>query len=194
MGYPVPLEDIKETTILWPAGLQLIELAHAEYQEAVAFARSRYQETIDCRLDTFYPKFLARFEHGSIVALLGIRCAGRGALFLEQYLDQPVELTLDAINLGGFQRSQIAEVGGLAAQGVRQATRLMEDVRSVLAQSEVEVVVCTANDATQFCLKRIGVNYLVLAEASESCLTNHQTDWGRYYQGSPKVLAGRVER
>src|SRR5688500_5530748 len=78
------------------------------------FIRNRYAAVHGARPSDF-PAFLSRMRSPGVGAALGYRRASAGPLFLEAYLDEPIE---DAVgrHLGAsVSRDRIVEVGSLAA-------------------------------------------------------------------------------
>ncbi len=88
------------------------ERAQVEDYIAAVFARH-----YGARIRHFKPHLLAMHgEDGRILAALGLRSAASGPLFLETYLDLPVEQRLSAVCGQGVRRGDIVEVGNLASR------------------------------------------------------------------------------
>ena len=94
------------------------------------FIRTVYARQYDARLMEFAPVLVARELGSEIVAAAGYRRATE-ALFLEQYLDAPIESYLGSP--GPVDRRCIAEVSHLSASLPGEGRRLMGQIAAHLA-------------------------------------------------------------
>jgi len=144
------------------------------------------------RVPGFMPELVAsRDEGGRIVAAAGIRSA-REPLFLEQYLDAPIERCIERLTGERPRRAAIVEVGQLAAVRSGEGRRLILSLARQLGAWQVEWVVGTLTQELRHLLERMGVEPLVLQSADPARLGASASDWGRYYEHAPKVLAGHL--
>lgn len=126
------------------------------------------------------------------MAVAGFRCAGEESLFLEQYLDLPVEATLrDKLDTSGG-RPSIVEIGGLAAESRHAAFNLMVALAPALLESGFVIAVCTINKPVRNCLARMGIEHVCLGVADPSRLEPGGGEWGTYYDSDPVVVAGDI--
>lgn len=166
--------------------LNILREGDAWYAEACSFVRKHYLKRLGCELSGFYPIILARVFQGRITAACGIRPAERESLFLEQYLDHPINALLSE------DRSRIVELGGFSADSRIEAFLLMKDIAPWLHAQGFLTVVCTANRPIRGCLRRLGIPFKQLAMANSSKLIDASEDWGSYYETAPLVLAGDI--
>ena len=91
------------------------------------FIHRRFAESYDANIRQFMPILLClKDQSSSPRAALGLRPASNEKLFLENYLDQPVEKLLSSMANKTISRSEIIEVGNLAVR------RDFSDVRDVV--------------------------------------------------------------
>lgn len=126
-------------------------------------------------------------------AALGVRCGQQGALFLEHYLDVPVEHCI-AEHSGGSQPSRglIAEVGNLAAVGAGHARLLIVALTDLLAAAGFRWVAFTGTPMLLNSFQRLGLGLLHLGAADGRRLGDELADWGSYYATQPQVMVGDV--
>jgi hypothetical protein len=158
------------------------------------FIRRVYRVRYGARVTRFAPHLVAlRDEAGEIVAAAGYRPAGRGPLFLERYLDAPVERLLAAGGRACPPRERIVEVGHLAANRAGEGRRLIALLAAHLAAENFQWAVCTLTQELRHFFVRLGIAPLALGVADPAALGAEAKDWGRYYEHDPVVLAGPLE-
>lgn len=155
-----------------------------------AFIRQVYARHHGAVVRQFMPWLVSLNEGDSIVAAAGYRLAD-GPLFLENYLDAPVEVLLSAQG-SPVARGRIAEVGHLAATRAGEGRRLIRRLGPHLAQRQVEWVVSTLTEELRHLFVRMGVTPLAIGTADPRRLGAQAADWGRYYDHHPMVLAGHL--
>ncbi len=170
--------------------LQAVPPGHPERPALEAMIAETYAEKHGARICSFMPTLLAlKDAAGSVRAVAGIRAAAGETLFLEQYLDGPVEESLTAAIGQPVGRDAIAEVGNLAARECRSACRLALMLPGWLGERGHDWVVFTATNVVRGILQGLGTRVVELAPASAARLRQRQDDWGRYYNTDPRVMA-----
>jgi hypothetical protein len=162
------------------------------YQGAVNDLLIRRYRDVHAALPALnYPEQLVVGDRDRPMAALGYRLAGQGPLFLEQYLDVPVE-ALVADRLGSpTPRATIVEIGDHAADNGAATIRLWAHTAATLgATAEVAVAVLTLPLRAMFA--RIGIDIVELAPAHRDRLKQSGVRWGRYYDSDPVVCAGKI--
>jgi hypothetical protein len=124
-------------------------------------------------------------------AALGYRRAGTEPLFLEQYLDQPIEQAVSAVLGRRVGRDRIIEIGNLAADDAWSMIALWGEAANDLGGSN-EVVVATLTASLRRMFARIGVPVRELAPADPARLGTAASEWGDYYLADPRVCAGPI--
>jgi len=131
-----------------------------------------------------------RDAEGGLAGVIGARPAREpGALFLENYLDQPVEQAL-AARLGvGVPRWALVEVGNLASHRSGAGRLLVGTLANLLDGLGTPLAVFTATQALRATFARMGVAPVELARADGARLGPALADWGSYYDTDPRVCA-----
>jgi len=161
--------------------------------EVEAFIRHVYAKRYGADLRSFAPTLVSLRDGGGIVAAAGYRTATQGPLFLERYLDAPIEFLLSEQAEVPPMRSSIVEVGHLAAIRAGGGRRLIRTLAPQLASLGFQWVVSTLTKELRHLLIRIGITPLALGTANPFALGADASHWGSYYDHCPLVLAGHLE-
>lgn len=157
------------------------------------FIAARFQRTYGARVTQFLPNLLGmRDDAGAWVAAVGYAGAGAGPLFLEQYLDDPVERVLGPQLERPVPRERIVEVGNFAAVRAGVARRLIPALAARLKSLGFEVAVFTATRELRNAFLRLKLWPLLLAPADPLRLSDAAATWGSYYAHKPIVMGGRL--
>ena len=152
---------------------------------------ARYAAAHDARPAADYPAYLSIGTPDAPHAVLGFRTAGNDALFLERYLDRPVELLLGERLGRPVPRSRVVEIGDHASQRSTATIALWREAAAALTgQADVAVAVLTAPLRAMFA--RLALPLIVLAPAPVEAIGDAALAWGRYYDSDPMVCAGEV--
>ncbi len=149
-----------------------------------------FQASYDARILQFLPLLLTLEDKGMPRAALGLRSAGSGPLFAEQYLSMPVERQV-AESWGRLApRSRIMELGNLVSSSPGQSVLLYLLVTAALYEAGVQYLLFAANRAVRRSIRRTGFTPRQVCAALPECLPDGGVSWGRYYQGDPQVMLG----
>ena len=138
-----------------------------------------------------FPAFHSHARNNVVGAALGYRRADSGALFLEAYLDRPVEAELNDALGRSFERCDIIEIGNMAAETAPAMIALWADAANDLGgRAEIAVAVLTAQLRSMF--RRLGLTIHELVPAAAERLGASADSWGSYYAQDPVVCAGLI--
>lgn len=151
--------------------------------------RETYSKAFGARIDPASHQFLSETRAEGPLAVLGYSRAGPEPLFLERYLDRPVEALVGAAFGCRVPRAQIVELGNLAACNGWAAVKLWSRAANDLG-TEMEFAVATLTAPLRAMFQRIGLPVTVLAPARPG--PAERARWGSYYQSDPQVCAGRI--
>lgn len=167
----------------------LMDPVHPDRPGAEEFVRHTFARTYGARLASFYPLMLGiRRGAGAYAAVAGVRPAGGEPLFLEHYLDAPVDSVL------GVDRSRIVEIGNLSPAGAGQARWLICMISAFLTGAGFFSVVFTAVPALSNAFRRMGLPLSRLGDARAHRLPpSAAEDWGTYYEQRPEVFCGDLD-
>lgn len=161
--------------------------------EVEQFVHDVFAKTYGADVQQFMPHLVTlRDENGELVAAFGMRKANLAPLFLERYLDAPVEAVLSSRFNRIITRDQITEIGNLAVANPRNAGILIAHVIQHSLDIGVEWCVATAHHSLQNGLIKGGRDVYALQAADKSRLSaDEQASWGSYYDNGPQVIAIR---
>lgn len=140
---------------------------------------------------TFLPVLFALEVKGvkaAVGARFGVEDNTPAMLFIEQYLEHPVEVAL--ANKGiNVQRQHIVEVGNLFSSSSRYTLPLLLSLFFMLKQCGSEYLVFSATTQLKQLLQGAGIELISLACADASKLAPSANNWGTYYDTAPEVVA-----
>lgn len=180
--------------------LQPVRAGDAGRADLEAYVRDRFAAKHGAEVRTFMPTLVAfRERHGELRGVAGIRGADESYLYLEQYLDRPIEERLTAslrllpVDRGGaraVRRDEIVEAGNLAGGSCRAAVRMVAQLPVFLMSRRYSWIVFTATSALRQVLEGLGAPLIELGRADPSSVATAADAWGRYYETDPRVFAG----
>lgn len=160
---------------------------HAELQ----FVGRRYRDAFGARLAPNFSAYLTCETGRESTAALGYARAGAAPLFLEAYLDDPVEALVSAAYARPVARSRIIELGNFAAINPLAMVCLWGAAANDLA-ARGDIAVATMTGSLRGMFRRIGVPIVELARARPDRLGKAAADWGSYFDQDPVVCAGAI--
>jgi hypothetical protein len=165
----------------------------AGQQDAIEFIRRRFSVAHQARVSHFMPQlFGLQSADGSLYGAAGCRRADSGALFLERYLDVPIEQAIFERSGVQVERHQIVEVGNLAAEGLGTARTLIVKLTRQLALQGFRWVTFTGTQEVLNSFYRLGLAPQSLGLADPARMGESLADWGRYYDSQPQVVFGEI--
>lgn len=161
-------------------------------KDAETFVRGAFKARYQAEVSSFAPNLMLLEQGERTVAVTGWRCAGDERLFLECYLDEPIENAVERLAGQPVRREKIVEVGNLAAERAGGSVDVILTLGRHLDQLGYEWVVFTATRELIGIFRKLGLPLLALAPADPSRLPEPVDDWGSYYESNPIVVAGRI--
>lgn len=195
---PVPAASPKAADVIFVHGARQMATAFSDLHDPSRAKLERFIQTIFKRaygaeIKHFMPRLMSLTDQeNSLLAVCGLRQANQGSLFLEHYMDKPVESML-ADRIGtSIQREEIVEVGNLAVAEPGLARQLLAGVINHLHGTPAQWAVFTAIPSLRNSLAKLNVQLEVLCEARLDRLPEHErAGWGSYYDQNPQVMAVR---
>lgn len=158
------------------------------------FVENAYAEAYGGQIQAHYPTLMSvQDEAGVLYAVVGFRHAAEAPLYLEQYLDGPIETVLGQAIGARIDRAHVVEIGGLASSGQGATVFLFAAMAHHLQKEGLRFAVATATDELRRIFHKAGLGPLQLARADPRRLDDGGGSWGAYYQTDPVVLAGSIE-
>ena len=188
-SFPLPLgSDSERSASLW-----LAQAESAQREAFEQFIRQRFDEAHGARISSFMPDLFGLHDaEQQLSAVCGARLAVEQPLFLEQYLDAPVEQIIARLAERPVVRDEIVEVGNLAAVGAGHARLLIVALTDVLVALGFRWVAFTGTSTLLNSFQRLGLSPLSLGIADPACMGDDLADWGSYYATRPQVMVGDI--
>lgn len=172
-------------------GLSICAQGDPGREQAEEFVRRAFARKHGAHIESFMPSLLMLTgSEGRLRAVAGCRSADAQPLFLERYLEWPIEVVIAAQAGRQVRRSQIAEVGNFACSNSRIAAGFILQLAQFLLERGFLWVAFTATVAVRDILTEMNVGCVELAEAKAGSVRGGRDDWGRYYANDPRVMAG----
>lgn len=161
--------------------------------EIERFIGDVFREAYGAEIKRFKPCLMSLRDHDNkLVAACGFRSAALEPLFLETYLDKPIEAVL-AERVGfPVKRGDIVEVGNFSVAEPGMARYLIAAIIAQLHATSKQWAVFTAVPLVRNAFIKMGMNPIILGDADKSRLSpEEQAEWGSYYEQKPQIMAIR---
>lgn len=174
-------------------GYSLREHAGADRALVERFIASRFTASFGARIGTFMPCLFGLHDRdGALRGAFGLRCASR-PLFVEQYLDAPIETAIARRAGIAPARAAIIEVGHLCGAFPGAMRTIIRLLTLRLHGDGFEWVAFAGTRSLHNAFVRVGMHPLDLGAARiEHLPADARAGWGSYYAHKPRVLAGRI--
>jgi hypothetical protein len=161
--------------------------------ELESFIRTIFNRSHNAEISYFMPKLMSvRDVNGNLLAVCGLRHANQGKLFLETYLDAPIETVLSQHNNAQISREAILEVGNLAVAEPANVRSLLASISVYLHSTHSDWAVFTGISTLRNSLTKLNMSLQSLGEANIERIPEHErAAWGSYYNERPYVMAIR---
>ena len=176
-------------------GLDITILDRNQTLERVSvenFISDKYKEIHNASLSEFFSTLFVGYTENSMQVAIGLENLNGKEAFLEQYLETPVQLSLEKIIQRKVSRDKLVEIGNLASLSMENAKLMVAFLVFHLSQQKIEWAVCTGTVAVRYVLQQMGLHFHVIDKANPNALGAAQKQWGNYYQQKPFVLAINV--
>lgn len=180
-----------------PSSVTFLSKLGTERTSLEQFIHDVYAKQYTADIKHYMPVLMGlKANSGSYLAALGLRFAENNSLFLEQYLDQPVEQILSSAthdDVNNIPRDSIVEVGNLAAHHAGGTRWLIIALTAYLQGAGYDWVTFTSVPSLRNSFRKLGLKLYDLGPAELSRLPgSQQNDWGSYYDSQPQVMAVNV--
>jgi hypothetical protein len=153
----------------------------------------KFSRVHGAHINEFLPYLLSLGTEDHTTAIAGLRLAGNSPLFLEQYLDRPVEQAISREFRVPVDRGQVVEIGNLVSVRPGAASALFALLPAILHSAGIRWVACTATPAVRALLSGLDFPWRSIADADPNAVNGGVDKWGSYYASGPTVIAGSVE-
>ena len=172
--------------------LDLLSTRHAGRTALTRYIHQQFAEHYGADVQSFMPWLVGLYEDQRIAAAAGFRLASHEPLYLEQYLDEPIEAAMAHIPGLNTSREHIAEIGNLAGT-VRHCVReLFVALACLMQAADVEVVTCTANPTVRALFREMKMPFKPICTAAPARLGRSAHQWGSYYSRTCIIMACNI--
>ncbi|MBI5437240.1 MAG: thermostable hemolysin [Nitrosomonadales bacterium] len=161
--------------------------------EIERFISDIFHQAYGAEIKRFKPCLMSlRDQDNKLVAACGFRNAALEPLFLETYLDQPIEAVLSERTGFPVKRSDIVGVGNFSVAEPGMARHLIAAIVTQLHATSKQWAVFTAVPIVRNAFIKMNLNPVILGDADKNRLPpEEQAEWGSYYAQKPQVMAIR---
>lgn len=166
----------------------------AEVERFISYV---FHQAYGAQIKRFKPCLMSlRDQDHKLVAACGFQSATHELLFLEAYLDRPIEAVLAEHTGYPVKRSEIIEVGNFSVIEPGMARYLIAAINDRLYETSNQWAVFTAVPMLRNAFIKLKMNLEILGIADKNRLPlQEQAEWGSYYAQKPQVMAiQRIER
>jgi hypothetical protein len=173
--------------------LRLLRPDHPDRAGLQRFIADSFARVYGARVTHFAEQLVGLDEaSGGWSAAAGYTLAAKRSLFIEQYLNRPVEQSIAACLGVAIERSQIVEVGNFAARTPGAARQVITRMAALLHGFGRTWVVFTSTRSLLNSFVRLGIAPIVLAPADPMRLADGGESWGTYYATEPQVMTANI--
>jgi Thermostable hemolysin len=185
---------LRKLTSVTPLGISITQWFQPDRDRIERFIESTYRYHYGSTIKGHYPTLMSVYDpRGRVLAAVGLRLAGDEPLFLEQYLEQPVDAAIRAVLGQPVGRDAIVEIGNLTSAGRGASVFLFVGLAAYLRQQRLAFAVATGTKGLRRSLARFGIEFRELGAADPSALPDGGASWGGYYERDPKIIAGAIQ-
>lgn len=159
-------------------------------RELETFVHAAFVRAHGAHVRSFMPTLLGLRSHRGLCGVVGFRLAHSEPLYLEHYLERPIQALIAEHSGKPAQRDEIVEVGNLAGASCRAACHLVAVLPQYLLARQQRWIVFTATSAVRTVLRRLNAPVFELSPAHAHSVSGQPDHWGRYYESDPRVMVG----
>ena len=175
-----------------PYQLSLAKSSH-QYSHLQQFIQDQYLHEFNATIPHFLPVLLGLYRaDGQLVSACGLNPAHLNNLYLEHYLDAPIEQVVANQHGIDMDRSQIIEIGNFAAVEAGSSRIMFAALCLLLRKSHLDYVAFTGTNKIRNIFQRLHINPVELSPALPERLGEDANAWGEYYRNHPLVMIGDV--
>ncbi|WP_437730218.1 thermostable hemolysin [Sorangium sp. So ce1335] len=166
-----------------------------DWSQAVDLVRQKYRRSFGAEVRPNPDCFVVcTTDHGlgaapsKVVACAGLTFSSGDRLFSEQYIDEPIEQVISALERQPVSRDAIVEVGSLASIEHRAGTELIRAVPILAWCLGKKYILCTITANLKIIFDAVGLNFQPVRGADAARLgEGAQERWGSYYEQRPQT-------
>jgi len=158
------------------------------------YIAERYEQAHNASISSFMPILLEMTREGESQAALGLRPGHHRPMFLEQYLDSPIEQQIAKFSKQPIDRCALIEVGNLAVTHRGAGLLLFVILTMLAAEASYVWMIFTVTEEVEKLIRKLGFDLHYLIAADPARVKGGTENWGRYYDNNPRVMVGSLEQ
>ncbi|MFF2954892.1 thermostable hemolysin [Kitasatospora sp. NPDC057965] len=165
------------------------------WMESAKLVQKVYSDSFGANVEVNPEFFLSYLEKDSesgaeeVLACTGITVAGADPLFLETYLDVPVESLISSHRQVPVNRGEIIQLGSVASVRATAGAELFKALAVVLWSRGCRYAVMTSTQRSLALQRRLGIIFNPVGEADPGRLDPEELkNWGTFYDQKPLVV------
>lgn len=164
--------------------------------ELERFVYNSFRLNYGAQVKHFMPLLVSlRNTKGDLIAVCGFRNAGLEKLFLETYLDEPIDTVLSLISGKEVARDDVVEVGNFASFPPGMSRHMIPVLAAYIRAIGAKWMVFTAIPKISNAWEKLGVDLIRVSKADKERLDHDcREEWGSYYDLCPYVVAVNVPK
>lgn len=169
----------------------------ADRDEIERFIIDTLHHTYGADIKRFKPYLMSlRDQENKLIAVCGLHSAATERLFLESFLDQPIEALLSEHAGFPVRRSDIVEIDNFSVAELGMSRHLVTAINDQLYFTSKQWAVLTATPALRDVFVDLGISPEILADTDINLLSSEDRQaWGSYFEQKPQILAiRRIDR
>lgn len=156
------------------------------------YIAEKFHQIHNAEITQFLPILISIAQNEQHSGAFGLRPGQYRPMFLEQYLDSPIEQQVAIIAKKPVDRCSLIEIGNLAVTRPGHGALLMVTLATALEQAGFEWMVFTATKQMEKLMKRLGFVPHTMVPADPNRLGSNKANWGTYYENNPRVMVGSL--
>lgn len=157
------------------------------------FVGEVFRDRYGAEIQSFLPLLISLSSGQKYRATLGLNPAERGPLFLEQYVDRPIEQIIAQLKRTPTSRQSIVEIGNLASRHQGSTILLFISLLTLIQLTGFRWVVFTATQEVRRCIAKLGLELTPVCPADPNRFGGEPLTWGSYYATQPYVMLGHID-
>ena len=153
-----------------------------------SYIAEKYKQAHKASISKFMPILLEMTKGGESQAALGLRPGHYRPMFLEQYLDSPIEQQISRLAKQPIDRCSLIEIGNLVVTQRRAGLLLFVILGKLVAEAGYDWLIFTVTGEVERLLRSLGFDPQYLVAADPARVKGGTENWGHYYDNNPRVM------
>ena len=165
----------------------------ADRDEIERFIIETLHHTYGADIKRFKPYLMSlRDQDNRLIAVCGLHSAATERLFLENFLDQPIETALSEHTGFPVKRGDIVEIDNFSVAELGMSRHLVTAINDQLYFTSKQWAVLTAMPALREVFFNLGLNPEIIADTDMNLLSSEDRQaWGNYFEQKPQIIGIR---